>query len=70
MDNMASGSLFNERIESLPSVGSRQYGLASDKLSQKNPAEDKPSEQLEEAEQDAADPTHEKEVPPENEKSS
>jgi hypothetical protein len=26
------------------------------------------SEQLEEAEQDAADPTHEKEVPPENQK--
>jgi hypothetical protein len=27
-----------------------------------------PNEQLEEAEQDAADPTHEKEVPPENQK--
>jgi hypothetical protein len=27
-----------------------------------------PDEQLEEAEQDAADPTHEKEVPPENQK--
>jgi hypothetical protein len=68
MDNMASDSIREERKESLPSVGSGQYGAAVDKPSRKNPAEDKPSEQLEEAEQDAADPTHEKEVPPANEK--
>ena len=30
----------------------------------KNPDEEIPVEQIEEAEQDAADPTHEKEIPP------
>jgi hypothetical protein len=68
MDNMTSDSIRNERIELLSSVDSGQYGAAADEPSRKNPAEDKPSKQLEEAEQDAADPTHEKEVPPENEK--
>jgi len=34
----------------------------------KEPEEEEMPEQIEEAEQDAADPTHEKEVPPENQK--
>jgi hypothetical protein len=43
-------------------VGKNHGGTTSRK-----PEEEMP-EQIEEAEQDAADPTHEKEVPPENQK--
>ncbi len=68
MGNMDSNSVPNERRESLRWVSSNKQGAAGDIPSRKNPAEGMPGEQLEEAEQDAEDPTHEKEVPPENEK--
>ena len=68
MGNMDSNSVPDERREPLPLVSSNEQGPGGDKPSRKNPAEGMPSEQLEEAEQDAEDPTHEKKVPPENEK--
>jgi hypothetical protein len=68
MSNMASDSIRDERRESLPLVRSSEQSTAGDKPSRKNPAEGVPSEQLEEAEQDAEDPTHEKAVPPDDQK--
>ena len=65
---MNSDSISVERRESLPSLGSSRQSAARDKPSQQSPAESISSEQLKEAEQDAEDPTHEKEVPAENEK--
>ena len=47
-------------------AGNNQGGTIKRTTSRK-PEEEMP-EQIEEAEQDAADPTHEKEVPPENQK--
>jgi hypothetical protein len=47
-------------------AGKNQGGSIKRPTSRK-PEEEMP-EQIEEAEQDAADPTHEKEVPPENQK--
>jgi hypothetical protein len=68
MDNVAIDLERNERNESLPWVGSGEQQAAGGKPPGKNPAEGMPGEQLEEAEQDAEDPTHEKEVPAENKK--
>jgi hypothetical protein len=68
MGNMDSNSVPDERRGSLPSVGAVEQDAAGDKPPLKKPAEGLPSEQLEEAEHDAEDPTHEKKVPPENEK--
>jgi hypothetical protein len=64
MGDMSSDSTGVERRESLPLIGSSEQGAARDKPSRKNAAKGLPSEQLEEAEQDAEDPTHEKKVPP------
>jgi hypothetical protein len=41
-------------------------GESTKKSTPKNPEGEIPDEQIEEAEQDATDPTHEKEIPPEN----
>jgi hypothetical protein len=68
MGNMSSDSTRVVRRESLQSIGSSEQGAAKDEPSRKNAATGMPSEQLEEAEQDAEDPTHEKEVPSENKK--
>jgi hypothetical protein len=68
MGNMSSDSTHGERKESTPVIGSSERGAAKDKPSRKNAAKGLPNEQLEEAEQDAEDPTHEKEVPSENKK--
>jgi hypothetical protein len=68
MSKMNSDSISVESRESLPLVGSSRQSASGDKPSQQIPAEGISSEQLGEAEQDAEDPTHEKEVPAENEK--
>jgi len=47
-----------------PAVQSAMVKETTEKTTPKNPDEEIPVEQIEEAEQDAADPTHEKEIPP------
>jgi len=47
-----------------PAVQSAMVKETTEKMTPKNPDEEIPVEQNEEAEQDAADPTHEKEIPP------
>ena len=47
-----------------PAVQSAMVKETTEKTTPKNPDEEIPVEQTEEAEQDARDPTHEKEIPP------
>ena len=47
-----------------PALQSAMVKEIAEKTTPKNPDEEIPVEQIEEAEQDAADPTHEKEIPP------
>jgi hypothetical protein len=56
--------LYSLGFKKEPAVQSAMVKETTEKTTPKNPDEEIPVEQIEEAEQDAADPTHEKEIPP------
>jgi hypothetical protein len=69
VNNELAVSRSDELRRALPLVGAAvAQGATREVPSHKDARQEIPSEQLEEAEQDAADPTHEKKIPPENQK--
>jgi hypothetical protein len=64
MSNRVKGFLHPLGLKMGPTVQSAMVKETTEKTTPKTPGKEIPVEQTEEAEQDATDPTHEKEIPP------